>query len=251
MTTANIERAKDYLTLTKPRVTWLILITTAAGYFFGAKSGSWGGVAVLRFMHTLLGTALMASATAALNQLYERESDGRMRRTSDRPLPSGRMSPGGAFWFGIALAIAGAVELAWGANVVAMLIAVFTLASYLFLYTPLKQRSWLAIAWIYREDYARAGIRMLPVVEPDGKSTARHIVAFASTLIPVSLVPVLLGMTGKIYLVGGLVLGGYYLYTGLRVAMDRTNVRARLVLMASVIYLPLIMSLLVLDRPGM
>jgi protoheme IX farnesyltransferase len=175
-----------------------------------------------------------------------------------------------------------------------MLIAVFTLASYLFLYTPLKQRSrlstaaaamagamppligyaaargsldtqawalaaivflWqfphsLAIAWLYREDYARAGIRMLPVMEPDGKSTTAHIVAFASTLIPVSLVPVLLGMTGRIYLVGALVLGGYFLYCGIRVAMERTNVRARQVLMASVIYLPLIMGLLVLDRPG-
>jgi protoheme IX farnesyltransferase len=249
---------------------------------------------VWQFVNTLLGTALMASATAVLNEWYERESDGKMRRTSMRPLPAGRIEPTRALWFGIALAVFGSVELAWGANVVAMIIADGTLASYLFVYTPLKRKSWLcttvaafagamppligyaaasgnlraeawalsailfvwqfphslAIAWMYRDDYARAGIRMLPVVEPDGKSTARHIVAFASTLIPVSLFPVALGMTGKIYLVGALVLGGYFLYFGVRVALERTNVRARQVLLASVVYLPVIMGLLVLDRPG-
>src|SRR5206468_7192646 len=109
----------------------------------------------------------------------------------------------------------------------------------------------LAIAWMYREDYARAGIRMLPVIEPDGRSTARHIVAFASTLLPVSLFPFMLGMTGRIYLVGAMILGGYFLYSGIRVAMERTRVRARQVLLASVVYLPLIMGLLVFDRPGL
>ena len=109
----------------------------------------------------------------------------------------------------------------------------------------------LAIAWMYRDDYARAGIRMLPVIEPDGKSTTRHIVAFSSTLIPVSLFPVLLGMTGQIYFVGALILGGCFLYYGIRVAMERTNIRARQVLLASVVYLPLIMGLLVIDRRGL
>jgi protoheme IX farnesyltransferase len=108
----------------------------------------------------------------------------------------------------------------------------------------------LAIAWMYREDYARAGIRMLPVVEPDGMSTARQIVLYASTLIPVSLFPVLLGMSGKVYLVGALMLGIWFLYTGVRVAFDRTNVRARNVLLASVIYLPMIYGLMVFDRPS-
>src|SRR5437879_2185943 len=107
----------------------------------------------------------------------------------------------------------------------------------------------LAIAWMYREDYARAGIRMLPVVEPDGKSTARQIVLYASTLIPVSLFPVLLGMTGKVYLVGSMLLGGWFLYTGVRVAFDLSNVRARTVLLASVIYLPLIYGLMIFDPP--
>jgi protoheme IX farnesyltransferase len=108
----------------------------------------------------------------------------------------------------------------------------------------------LAIAWMYREDYARAGIRMLPVVEPDGMSTGRQIILYASTLIPVSLFPVLLGMSGKIYLVGALLLGGWFLYTGVRVAFDLSNVRARRVLLASVIYLPVIYGLMIFDRPS-
>jgi heme o synthase len=293
-TTANIGTARDYLTLTKPRVTWLIAVTTAVGFFFGAKAGPWAWATVLQFLNTLVGTALVASATAVLNEWYERESDGKMRRTSARPLPAGRIEPVRALWFGIALAIVGSAELAWGANVVAMIIADGTLASYLFLYTPLKRQTWLcttaaafagamppligyaaasgslnaeagalaailfvwqfphslAIAWMYRDDYARAGIQMLPVIEPDGRSTARHIVAFASTLIPVSLFPVALGMTGRIYFVGALILGGCFLYYGIRVALERTTFRAQQVLLASVVYLPLIMGMLVLDRPG-
>jgi protoheme IX farnesyltransferase len=293
-TSTNIGTVRDYLTLTKPRVTWLIAVTTAAGYFFGARAGLWSWATVLQFLNTLVGTALMASATAVLNEWYERESDGKMRRTSARPLPAGRIEPARALWFGIALAIVGSVELAWGANVVAMIIADGTLVSYLFLYTPLKRRTWLcttaaafagamppligyaaasgslnaeawalaailfvwqfphslAIAWMYRDDYARAGIRMLPAIEPDGRSTARHIVAFASTLIPVSLFPVALGMTGIIYFVGALILGGCFLYYGIRVAMDRTTLRARQLLLASVVYLPLIMGMLVFDRAG-
>ncbi len=293
-TTANIGTARDYLTLTKPRVTWLIAVTTAAGFFFGAKAGPWAWATVLQFLNTLVGTALVASATAVLNEWYERESDGKMRRTSARPLPAGRIEPVRALWVGIALAVVGSAELAWGANVVAMIIADGTLASYLFLYTPLKRQTWLcttaaafagamppligyaaasgslnaeagalaailfvwqfphslAIAWMYRDDYARAGIQMLPVIESDGRSTARHIVAFASTLIPVSLFPVALGMTGRIYFVGALILGGCFLYYGIRVALERTTFRARQVLLASVIYLPLIMGMLVLDRPG-
>ena len=293
-TTANFGTARDYLTLTKPRVTWLIAVTTAAGYLFGAKAGPWTWATVWQFLNTLLGTALLASATAVLNEWYERESDRKMRRTCMRPLPAGRIKPSRALWFGIVLAIVGSAELAWGANFVAMIIADGTLASYLFLYTPLKRQTWLcttaaafagamppligyaaasgslnaeagalaailfvwqfphslAIAWMYRDDYARAGIQMLPVIEPDGRSTARHIVTFASTLIPVSLFPVALGMTGRIYFVGALILGGCFLYYGIRVALERTTFRARQVLLASVIYLPLIMGMLVLDRPG-
>ena len=285
---------RHYIELTKPRITWLILMSTAVGYYFGMKH-AWNGAADWALLlHTMIGTGLIASGTAALNQWYERNSDALMRRTAGRPLPMGRMDPRRALWFGIALALAGFIELVWGANLLAGLLGALTMGAYLFLYTPLKRRShlstvvgaipgalpplmgyaasfgslnmealvlflilfvwqfphFLAIAWMYREDYARAGILMLPVVEPDGASTARQIVLYASTLIPISILPVLLRMTGKIYLAGALALGGWFLYTGVRVAFDRTNARARGVLLASVIYLPLIYGLMVLDRPA-
>jgi protoheme IX farnesyltransferase len=290
---------RDYIALTKPRITWLILMSTGVGYFFGLKRAFFNpetGVADWALLiHTLVGTGLIASGTAALNQWSERDADLLMRRTSARPLPSGRITAPRALWFGIALAVLGFAELALWVNILAALLGAFTLGSYLFIYTPLKQRShlstvigalpgampplmgyaassgsltpeawtlfailfiwqfphFLAIAWMYREDYARAGIRMLPVVEPDGLSTGRQIILYASTLIPVSLFPVLFGMSGRIYLVGALILGGWFLYTGVRVAFDLTNVRARHVLLASIIYLPAIYGLMVFDRPSL
>lgn len=284
---------RHYIELTKPRITWLILMSTGVGYFFGLNRQAPFNWALL--LHTLAGTGLIASGTAALNQWWERESDALMRRTATRPLPMGLLTAKRALWFGIALAVAGAVELALGVNLLAALLGALTLAAYLFVYTPMKSRThlstvvgalpgampplmgyaaasgilnreawslffilfvwqfphFLAIAWMYRDDYARAGIRMLPVVEPDGKSTSRQIVLYATTLIPISLLPVMLGMSGTIYLVGALVLGFWFLYTGVRVALERTNVRARHVLLASVIYLPMIYGLMVLDRPSL
>ena len=291
---------KDYIELTKPRITWLILMSTGIGYYFGLRAASnwWTfltGIHLWSLFHTILGTGLIASGTAALNQWYEREADCKMRRTSQRPIPSGRLSAGRALAFGIGLSIAGFLELWLGCNLLSGLLGLFTLVSYLFLYTPLKRRSWLSttigafpgamppmigfaaargaitpeawvlfailflwqfphfysIAWMYREDYARAGILMLPVVEPDGKSTARQIVLYGVMLIPVSLVPGLLGMSGRLYLVGALLLGLAFLYSGVRVALERSILRARSVLLASVFYLPLIYGLMLLDRPGL
>jgi len=280
---------RDYIELTKPRITWLILMSTAVGYFFG-HHGAWNFWPIL---HTILGTALIASGTAALNQWYEREADRKMRRTADRPIPSGRLSAERALIFGILLSVAGFAELAFGLNWLSAFLGLFTLLSYLFLYTPLKQRTplstlvgafpgamppiigyaaasgildaqawtlfailflwqfphFLAIAWMYREDYERAGIRMLPVVQPSGEATARQIVLYSLALIPVSMAPSLLGMSGKIYFFGALALGLWYLYSGVRVALDRTILRARAVLLVSVIYLPLIYGLMLLDRP--
>jgi protoheme IX farnesyltransferase len=282
---------KDYIELTKPRITWLILMSTGVGYYFGL--GNPHTLNWWTLLHTIIGTGLIASGTAALNQWYEREADGKMRRTQARPLPSGRVTSGRALAFGAILSIAGFVELWQGANLLTALLGAFTLITYLCLYTPLKQRSkhsttvgaipgamppligfaaaagtltadaWVlyailfiwqfphfyAIAWMYRDDYARAGIRMLPVVEPDGESTARQMVIYALALIPVSVAPKLLGMAGNLYLAGALLLGGMFLYSGLRVALDRTALRARHVLLASVIYLPLLYGLLLLDRP--
>ena len=291
---------RDYIELTKPRITWLILMSTAVGYFYGLPRGAnwWAFLAaipLLSLLHTLLGTALMASGTAALNQWYERDADRHMRRTARRPLPSGRISAASALAFGAALSVLGFLELWLGVNLLAGFVGAFTLASYLFVYTPMKQRTWwsttvgaipgamppvigyaaaagalpreswvlfailflwqfphfYSIAWMYKEDYARAGIRMLPVVEPDCRSTARQIVLYGAALIPVSIIPSLLGMSGRLYFAGALLLGLWFLYSGVRVAADRTLARARNVLVASVLYLPLIYGLMLVDRPGL
>ncbi len=262
-------------------------MSTAIGYYFG-HSGHWS---VFSVFNTLIGTALMASGTAALNQWYERDADLLMNRTKLRPLPSGRVQAKPALWFGIALAVAGTLELGFGVNWLCSGLCVLTLIMYLFLYTPLKQKTWwsttigafpgamppligfagaagqltaeawalgailflwqfphfYAIAWMYREDYQRAGIKMLPVVEPDGVSTSRQIILYSVFLIPISLLPKWLGMTGSLYLVGALALGAWFLYAGVQVAIDRTRPKARRVLLTSVVYLPVLYALMVLD----
>jgi protoheme IX farnesyltransferase len=280
---------RDYIELTKPRITWLILMSAGIGYFFGANSGWEWPV----FIHALIGTGLLASGTAALNQWYEREADAKMVRTRMRPVPSGRISPPAAFWYGIALSIAGFIDLWFGANPLTAWLGAFTLLFYLYAYTPLKQKSWhattvgavpgamppligyaaasgtltweawtlfailflwqfphfYAIAWMYREDYGRAGIKMLPVVEPDGASTVRQILIASIALIPVSLLPRYLGMSGNLYLIGALLLGFTYFYMGVQARRDRTRARARSILLASVVYLPLLYGLMMADRP--
>jgi protoheme IX farnesyltransferase len=281
---------KDYIALTKPRITWLILMSTGIGYFFGAR----GGWQVLTLLHTILGTGLIASGTAALNQWYEREADSKMKRTQGRPLPSGRITAGRALAFATVISLAGFLELFFAVNALTAWLGLFTLLSYLFIYTPLKQRSphsttigaipgamppligyaaasgtltwqaWIlfailflwqfphfyAIAWMYREDYERAGIRMLPVVEPDGESTARRIVLYSLALVAVSMVPKYLAMTGNIYVIGALVLGILFVYAGVRISFDRTRQQARRVLLASVVYLPILYGLMLFDRPA-
>ena len=279
-----------YLELTKPRITCFILMSTAIGFVCGMNAGAaWTWVTLST---RSLGTALIASGTAALNQWYEREADAKMNRTMARPIPSGRVTGPHALIFGIILSVAGFVELWLGANLLTALLGLFTLASYLFLYTPMKQRSphsttigaipgamppligfaaasgtlnweaWIlyailflwqfphfyAIAWMYRDDYARAGIRMLPVVEPDGESTvAPHAVVLAA-LLPISVLPKFFAMAGNVYLAGALVLGLIYAYASLRSVFDCSVIRARQVLLASVLYLPFLYGLLVLDR---
>ncbi len=282
---------RDYIELTKPRITWLILMSAAIGYVYGRGAG-WNLVVLV---HMLLGTGLLASGTAVLNQWMEREADSRMRRTRRRPLPSGRVTPGRALAWGVALSVVGFAELLAWVNPAAALLGLFTLLSYLFLYTPLKQISplsttvgaipgamppligyaaargalgaeaWIlgailflwqfphfySIAWMYRDDYARAGIRMKPVVEPDPVSTARHIVVTAALLVPVSLLPVAAGMAGWIYAAGAAAMGVYLLHAGLRAAARRTLPAARAVLIATVIYLPALFGLMVMDRPAL
>lgn len=278
----------DYIELTKPNVTSLILMSTAVGFYLGSVQG----VRIVLLIHALIGTALVASGTAALNEFWERDIDAKMLRTRQRPLPAGRMVPWKALCFGIALSVIGVVYLARETNLLASLLAALTLGSYLFLYTPLKTRTplctlvgafpgaippligwvaargeitvsagilylilflwqfphFLAIAWMYREDYARGGIAMLPVVEPSGVSTGRQIVVFSAVLIPISLLPSLLGVTGWLYLVGTLILGVAFLYYGARAAIAKTTIQARRLLQASVIYLPLVYGLMLIDK---
>jgi len=281
----------DYVQLTKPRITWLILMSTGIGFFFGA-AGGWSWPVLL---HAILGTGLIASGTAALNQWWEREADALMERTQDRPLPSGRLASTPALVFAILLSLAGFLELWFGVNPLTAILGLFTLASYLFLYTPMKQRSphsttigaipgamppvigyaaasgqldvqalalfailflwqfphFYAIAWMYRADYARAGIRMLPVIDPTGERTARQIFVYSLLLIPVSLLPRYLGMSGNFYLAGALLLGLTYLYFGMKTKHDHSHDRARGVLIASIVYLPLLYVLMLVDRPGL
>ncbi len=287
---------KDYIALTKPRITWLILMSTGVGYFFGAHRGSlgWTGWHFVTLIHTIIGTGLIASGTAALNQWYEREADSKMRRTQARPLPAGRLDAWNALMFAIAISVAGFGELWFGANPLAATLGLITLLTYLFVYTPLKQRSphsttigaipgamppligfaaangaltwhaWVlfailflwqfphfyAIAWMYKDDYARAGIRMLPVLDPDGKSTAARILLYSIALIPISLMPKFFAMAGNVYLYGAIALGLAFLYYGLRIRWDRTRQQARRVLLASVVYLPVLFSLMLFDRPA-
>src|SRR6204780_106388 len=252
-----------YVVLTKPDVTFLVVITTVAGFYLGSA----GSMEWWRLAQTLCGTLLVAGGTAALNQYIERDMDSVMRRTAARPLPTGILQPNEVLWFGVATIIAGTLWLALAINALAAFLALATSVSYLAAYTPLKTRTtlatavgaipgalppligwaaargnlsggawvlfailfvwqfphFMAIAWMYREDYARAGILMLPVVDPSGHSTSRQMVIYASTLIPASLFPCLLGMTGKIYGVGALLLGCWFLYSGIRVFFDETR----------------------------
>jgi len=284
-----MNRMGNFLDLTKPRITCYILMSMAIGFLCGAHlNPHWTWV---QLFHALLGTALIASGTAALNQWYEHEFDALMARTKSRPIPSGRVTAQAALIFGVTIAVAGFMELWLGVNLLTALLGLFTLASYLFVYTPLKRVSpvsttigaipgamppligyaaasgrlnfeagilyailflwqfphFYAIAWMYREDYARAGIRMLPVVEPNMDSTARRIVWFSLALVPISLAPKFFAMAGNIYLFGACLLGTMVLYAGFRAASGRTLTQARHVLLASVVYLPLLYGLLVLD----
>jgi len=282
------ERVAAYLELTKPRITFLIVLTSAAGFAL-ASGARIDYVALLRAM---LGIALLSSGIATINQYMERDLDALMRRTANRPLPSGRLLPWEALAFGVSLIVLAQVYLAVLVNPLTALLGLTVIAGYLFGYTPLKTRTslstmvgafpgavppligwaaargtigleawvlfailflwqfphFLAIAWMYREDYSRAGILMLPVVEPDGRVTAQQIVVYTVLLLPVSLIPAVLGISGKVYLYGAIVLGLLFLYSSVRAALSKSRQEARRLLLASVIYLPLLFILMVLNR---
>ncbi|MEP6570455.1 MAG: heme o synthase [Acidobacteriota bacterium] len=282
------ERFAAYLELTKPRITFLIVLTAAAGFALASP----GTVDYSGLVRAMVGIALLSSGIATINQYMERDLDALMRRTVNRPLPSGKLLPWEALAFGVGLTVLAEVYLAVLVNPLTALLGLTVIVGYLFAYTPLKTRTslstmvgafpgavppligwaaargsvgleawtlfailflwqfphFLAIAWMYREDYSRAGILMLPVVEPDGRVTAQQIIIYTVLLLPVSLLPTALGTSGKIYLVGAIVLGLLFLYSSVRAAMSKSRQEARRLLLASVIYLPLLFILMVLDR---
>lgn len=281
-------RANAYIALTKPDVSFLVLMTTAAGYYMGAR----GPVNWLHMSHVIFGTLLIAGGTAALNHYVERESDRYMRRTASRPLPSGVLQPGRALAFGVALAIAGAFDLYFAAGALACGLGALTCLSYLLAYTPLKKRTvwatfvgafpgaippmigwvgatgslgrgaWLlfgilflwqfphfyAISWMYREDYARAGIMMLPVVDREGTRTFRQIILYAAALVGVSLLPAVLGLAGIVYFFGALVVCTALLQVCLWAASNKTNARAKWLMHATVLHIPVLLGLMAYDK---
>ena len=275
-----VSKLRDYYTLTKPEVNLLILMTTSAGYYLGGRNAfHWAGL-----VHTLIGTLLVASGTATLNQWMERVWDGQMRRTANRPLPSGRVSPVEAFIFGVSLSLAGGVYLALTVNRLASALAVSTLLSYLLIYTPLKRRTplctmlgaipgamptligwagatasinlhawylfailflwqfphFLAIALMYREDYERAGYKMLPDFDLDSKFTRAEIVAFTVALIVTTLLP-FVDRGGPVYTLTMLLAGGFLLYHSLKLSESASRKMASRLLHASVLYLPVVL----------
>jgi heme o synthase len=281
-------RLADYLELIKPRITLMVVVSAAAGFYLGTDRAV--NLAVL--LHAMVGTGLVAAGASCLNQVLERETDARMDRTRSRPLPAGRMEASHALVFGSALAAIGTIELFTGVNTLTAAIGVVTLALYVLVYTPLKRmtslstivgaipgalppvmgwtaaratlsaEAWLlfailffwqmphflAIASAYREDYARGGHQVLPVIDTEGGSTGRQIVLYLCALLPVTLLPSIIELAGQAYFWGALALGLVFLAFGLRAAADRGHGAARQLLRFSVVYLPALLALMALDK---
>ncbi|MGI9078289.1 MAG: heme o synthase [Gemmatimonadaceae bacterium] len=276
--------------LTKPRIVLLVMATVAAGFYMAQPPS--GAPSWLVLVHAMIGAAFVAGGTNALNQVAERDLDALMRRTADRPLPSGRVSVLEAASFAWFAGIAGVAYLAAFVNVTTAIIAAATLVTYVFLYTPLKTRTplatlvgavpgalpvlggwtaagvgidaravvlfwimflwqiphFLALAWMYREDYARAGMRMLSVDDDEGRSTFAQAFVNTVALLPISLVPTVLGMSGAIYFFGALLLSGWFIWTSWVATRQRTVGAARKLFLTSLIYLPALLLLMAVDR---
>ena len=281
--------AAPLLELTKPRIVALVLVTIVAGYVMASPAD---GVALAPLVHVLLGAALVAGGTNALNQVSERDVDALMRRTSRRPLPTGRLAPRVAALFAWSIGVAGILHLAIAVNVLTATLSAATLVSYVFLYTPLKRRTpmatlvgavpgalpivggwtaaggalgldalvlfgilflwqlphFLALSWMYREDYARAGLRMPSVGDPDGTRTFRHATMHAALLLPLSLAPTMLGLAGVVYLAGAAAVSAWLLRAAVAAVSAPSAGTARRLFLASLIYLPILLVLLIADR---
>jgi len=283
-TGCSLSKLLDYYALTKPEVNLLILMTTSAGYYLASR----GPLRIVGLVNTLVGTLLVGSGTAALNQWVERVWDGQMRRTASRPLPSGRLDPREAFLFGVLLSIAGGLYLALAVNGLTAFLALSTLLSYLLIYTPLKRKTplctllgafpgampaligwagasasiephafylfailflwqfphFLAIALMYREDYSRAGYKMLPRFDLDFRFTRAEIVAVTVMLVVTTMLP-LVDHAGPIYQSGMFLAGVFLLYHVTKLARSASIVLASRVLHASVFYLPIVLGIIV------
>jgi protoheme IX farnesyltransferase len=274
--------------LIKARLTTLVLLTTAVGFYIGEI----GSINFILFFNTLAATGLVAAGASALNQLLEREYDAKMRRTQDRPLPSGRLQPTTVAIFGGVSSVVGLVYLALAVNLLTSVLGSVTLVSYLFIYTPLKRVTWLntaigaipgalpplmgwtaarnelggegwalfailafwqmphffAIAWLYRDEYAKAGFVMLPNVDSEGRRTGQQTVSHTFALLIASLCPFVFKMAGSVYLVGAIILGAGFLFCAFQFSRHLTLARARQLFLASIIYLPLLLALMVWDK---
>ena len=279
----------DYLELSKSRIVLMVLITTAAGYVIGARPFN-----ALALLHTLIGTALVAAGTNALNQYVERDLDAMMKRTRRRPLPAGRITPRAALLFSTAVAIAGTLYLGFLVNWLTALLGAFTLTSYIFVYTPLKRVStictaigaipgaipplmgftaatgalglagwiafgvlffwqlphFMAISWMYREDYGRAGFAMLSVIDEKGKAVGRQAILYSVALLAVSVAPYFFGMAGLLYLAVATLAGLWIFMASLMFSARRDPAPARALFMSSNIYLLTMMLLFVFTVRG-
>lgn len=298
--TAILRRLGDVSQLTKPRITAMVAATTLVGFVMGVRSEPGAAVGIGAALQSawpalvaaLTGTALACMSACALNQVIERDVDGKMHRTMDRPLPAARMGVAAATVLGVGLGVIGVLILAGGAGGLSAALALVTILSYVLVYTPLKQRSrkamligavpgalppvigyaaatgrigveavllgailmlwqlphFLAIAWLYRRDYARAHIPVLPVIQPDGVSTFRQILLTCGGLLPLALLPTVLGVSGVTYLCGALVAGMVFLGAAIALAIGKTRRHARVVFFVSLVYLPVVFALMLLDQ---
>lgn len=283
-----VHRTADFVSLTKPRLNSLVVVTAAIGYYLGAAAD----FHLPNMLEAVFGIALVAGGAAGLNQIYERDTDSLMFRTRTRPLAAHRVTTGEALVFSLVLAAVGLGIVAASSNLLAAFLTLLTLISYNVVYTPMKRRSqlatlvgavpgalppmigwvaargtltaeawalfaivfvwqiphFMAIAWLYRADFGRAGFPLLPVVEPTGKSTARQAVLFSLVLVPLSVVPYFLQMSGPAYAVGAAAGSAGLLWLAVSFALRRTDERARLLFLGSITYLPLLWGMLLLDR---
>ncbi len=282
------EKLAAYFELTKPRIAFMLVLTSAAGFFLGAVEN----FNLPLFVNSMFGITLLAFGVAALNQVWERKTDALMERTAKRPLPTNKVSVAEALIFGVLLCVTAEIYLAVLVNVLTAILGLVVIVGYVLFYTPLKTRTsmstaigalpgampplmgytssaneitmtawvlfailfvwqfphFLAIAWMYREQYAKAKILMLPVIEPEGKITAKQIVIFTILLIPISLAPFFLGFAGIVYLIGASLLGIWFLAASIEAARAKTTEKARKLLLVSVLYLPVIFALLVFNH---